>query len=863
MLDEHINGMVEKALKCLDDYLKPEFTQEKIDYIVKKASVAALDRHFELAQMAVEETQRGVLEDKAIKNMFACEHVTHEMRHAKTVGVVNEDPLYGITEIAEPVGVVCGVTPVTNPTSTAIFKSLISIKTRNPIIFSFHPSALKCSIAAAKIVRDAAIKAGAPENCIQWIEFGGIEASNKLMNHPGVSIILATGGSAMVKAAYSAGKPALGVGPGNVPSYIEKSCDLKQAVNDVVLSKSFDNGMICASEQAVVIDKEVYDDAMVLFKELGTYRVNEEEKAKLEKYMFGVNANCEESKNARLNTIVPGKSAAWIAKQAGIEVPEDTNILLVECKEVGEKEPMTKEKLSPVLAVLKAENTANGLDLCEQMLEFGGLGHSADIHSTNKEIINQFALRMKACRIILNQPSSQGGIGQIYNYYKPSFTLGCGSYGHNSVSNNVSYKNLLNIKRLADRRNNLQWFRVPPKIFFEPYSIRYLAELKDLSKIFIISDRCMYKLGYVDRIMDVLKRRRNDVEIEMFVDVEPDPTIQTVQAGLNVMNTFQPDNIIALGGGSAMDAAKVMWLLYENPNVDFFDLKQKFIDLRRRAFKFPTMGRKARLICIPTTSGTGSEVTPFAVISDKETGKKYPLADYSLTPSVAIVDPTFCTSLPKRSIADCGLDVLVHALEAYVSVMSNEFTDGLAIEAIKLVFNNLVKSYNGDLVAREKMHNAATIAGMAFASAFLGMDHSMAHKVGAVYHLPHGRCVAVFMPHVIRYNGQKPKKLSMWPKYSTYVADERYQKVAQILGLKADTPAEGVENLAKAVEKLMKDTDTITGFKEAGIEEEKWMANIHEIACLAFEDQCSPANPRTPMVADMEKILKAAYYPVA
>ncbi|GAB1219826.1 hypothetical protein ENUP19_0043G0011 [Entamoeba nuttalli] len=862
-VDEHINQLVAKAQVALKEYLKPEYTQEKIDYIVKKASVAALDQHCALAAAAVEETGRGIFEDKATKNIFACEHVTHEMRHAKTVGIINVDPLYGITEIAEPVGVICGVTPVTNPTSTAIFKSLISIKTRNPIVFSFHPSALKCSIMAAKIVRDAAIAAGAPENCIQWIEFGGIEASNKLMNHPGVATILATGGNAMVKAAYSSGKPALGVGAGNVPTYIEKTCNIKQAANDVVMSKSFDNGMICASEQAAIIDKEIYDQVVEEMKTLGAYFINEEEKAKLEKFMFGVNAYSADVNNARLNPKCPGMSPQWFAEQVGIKVPEDCNIICAVCKEVGPNEPLTREKLSPVLAILKAENTQDGIDKAEAMVEFNGRGHSAAIHSNDKAVVEKYALTMKACRILHNTPSSQGGIGSIYNYIWPSFTLGCGSYGGNSVSANVTYHNLLNIKRLADRRNNLQWFRVPPKIFFEPHSIRYLAELKELSKIFIVSDRMMYKLGYVDRVMDVLKRRSNEVEIEIFIDVEPDPSIQTVQKGLAVMNTFGPDNIIAIGGGSAMDAAKIMWLLYEHPEADFFAMKQKFIDLRKRAFKFPTMGKKARLICIPTTSGTGSEVTPFAVISDHETGKKYPLADYSLTPSVAIIDPMFTMSLPKRAIADTGLDVLVHATEAYVSVMANEYTDGLAREAVKLVFENLLKSYNGDLEAREKMHNAATIAGMAFASAFLGMDHSMAHKVGAAFHLPHGRCVAVLLPHVIRYNGQKPRKLAMWPKYNFYKADQRYMELAQMIGLKCNTPAEGVEAFAKACEELMKATETITGFKQANIDEAAWMSKVPEMALLAFEDQCSPANPRVPMVKDMEKILKAAYYPIA
>ena len=861
-VDQHINDLVAKATVCLKEYLKPEYTQEKIDYIVKKASVAALDQHGQLAAAAVAETGRGVFEDKATKNIFACEHVTHEMRHAKTVGIVNEDVLYGITEIAEPVGVICGVTPVTNPTSTTIFKSLISIKTRNPIVFSFHPSAIKCCIQAATIVRDAAIAAGAPENCISWIEFGGIAASNKLMNHPGVATILATGGNAMVKAAYSSGKPALGVGAGNVPTYLEKTCHIKQAVNDLIMSKSFDNGMICASEQAAIIDTEIYDEVIAEMKELGAYFISGEDKEKLEKFLFGVTAYSSNVDDARLNAKAPGMSPQWFGEQAGIHIPEDCSIICCECKEVGPNEPLTREKLSPVLAILKAENTQDGIDKCEAMVEFNGKGHSAAIHSNDKKVVEQYALTLKACRILHNQPSSQGGIGAIYNYIWPSFTLGCGSYGGNSVSANVTYHNLLNIKRLADRRNNLQWFRVPPKIFFEPYSIRYLKELKDLSKIFIVSDRMMYKLGYVDRIKDVLKRRKNNVEIEIFVDVEPDPSIQTVNKGLAVMNTFGPDNIIAIGGGSPIDAAKIMWLLYEHPEADFFAMKQKFIDLRKRAFKFPTMGKKARLICIPTTSGTGSEVTPFAVISDTDTGKKYPLADYSLTPSVAIVDPTFTMTLPKRAIADTGLDVLVHAVEAYVSVMANDFTDGLAREAVKLVFDHLVKSYNGNLESREKMHNAATIAGMAFGSAFLGMDHSMAHKIGAAFHLPHGRCVAVLLPHVIRYNGQKPRKLSMWPKYNYYKADIKYMELAKMIGCDVKTPAEGVEAFAQAVEKILKDTETITGFKQANIDEQKWLEKVPEMALLAFEDQCSPANPRVPMVKHMEEILKAAYNPI-
>ena len=861
-IQQHVNELVSKAKVALEQYLNDSiYTQEKIDFIVGKASVAALDQHGQLAMAALEETGRGIFEDKATKNMFACEHVTHEMRHAKTVGIIHEEKETGIIEVAEPVGIVCGITPVTNPTSTTIFKSLIAIKTRCPIIFSFHPSAQKCSIQAATVVRDAAIKAGAPENCIQWLTMGGLDGTDKLMKHPDVATILATGGNAMVHAAYSCGKPALGVGAGNVPSYIEKTCNVKQAVYDTVLSKSFDNGMVCASEQAVIVDKEIYDEVVEEFKTYGVYVANEEEKKMLEKYMFGVNAFTEEVGNAKLNPNIVGKYPVWIAKQAGFDIPERTNIILVPCKEVGPNEPLTREKLSPVLALLKSESTKEGIDMAESMVEFNGRGHTAAVHTNNKEVVREYGLRMKACRIIHNSPSSQGAIGAIYNYITPSLTLGCGSYGYNSVSNNISYINLLNIKRIADRRNNLQWFRVPPKVFFEPHSIRYLTELKDLSKIIIVSDRCMYQLGYVDRIMQCLKKRAKQVEIEMFVDVEPDPSVATVKKGLELFKQFKPDNIIALGGGSAMDAAKIMWLLYEHPDVDFFDLKQKFLDLRKRAFKFPTMGKKARMICVPTTSGTGSEVTPFAVITDEKTGKKYPLADYALTPNVAIIDPTLTATLPRGAVADTGLDVLTHAIEAYVSLLASDYTDGLALQAVKLVWDNLVKSYNGDQVAREKMHNAACIAGMAFANAFLGMNHSLAHKIGAAFHVPHGRANAVILPHVIRYNGTRPDKLGMWPKYNYYRADVRYQEIARLVGLKADTPAEGVESLAKAIEELNVKVNLPTCYRDCGIKEEDYNARIHQIAMDAFEDQCTPANPRLPLVKDMEEILKRAYIP--
>ena len=859
-IDAHVDELVQNALAALEKF--ESFDQEAVDYIVAKCSVAGLDQHGVLAEAAVNETGRGVFEDKAVKNLFACEYVTNNLRHLKTVGIINEDPLTGITEIAEPVGVICGIIPTTNPTSTVIFKSLIALKTRNPIIFSFHPSAYECSVQAAKVIRDAAIAAGAPDNCIQWLGMRSMYATNALMNHSGVATILATGGNAMVKAAYSCGKPALGVGAGNVPAYVEKSCVLKRAVNDIVLSKSFDNGMICASEQAAIVDQEIYDAFKVEMSRFKVYFANHEEKAKLETYMFGCTAYSDKVNEARLNPAIVGKPATWIAEQAGFVVPDDTQIICAECEEVGPNEPLTREKLSPVLAVLKATSTEDGIAKSAAMVAFNGLGHSAAIHTQNHEISIEFGLKCKAIRVIENAPSTFGGIGSVYNAFIPSLTLGCGSYGHNSVSNNVSAINLLNIKRIGRRNNNMQWMKLPPKIYFERNSIRYLRDMKEMEKAMIVTDRGMYNLGYVDKIEDVIKRRRNKVNVELFFDVEPDPSIETVNAGVELMRKFQPDVIIALGGGSSMDAAKVMWLMYEHPEVNFDDIKQKFMDIRKRAFKFPELGKKARLICIPTTSGTGSEVTPFAVITDKQENKKYPLTDYSLTPTVAIVDPEFAMSMPASIAADTGIDVLTHAIEAYVSILASDFTDGLAKQAVKLVFDYLersVKNGKNDPEAREKMHNAGTIAGMAFANAFLGMNHSLAHKIGGEWHVPHGRTNGILLPHVIRYNGTIPTKLNIWPKIENYKADVKYMELAQLIGLNPQTPAEGVAMFADACEELCKKVGVPANIKSQGIDQEAWEESVHRMAMNAYEDQCTPANPRMPMVHDMEAILRVIY----
>ena len=640
-----IDDLAEKANAALKEM--ESFDQEKVDHIVHEMAMAALDQHMPLAKMAVEETGRGVYEDKAIKNMYASEYIWHNIKHDKTVGVINEDVQKGLIEIAEPVGVVCGVTPTTNPTSTTIFKSMIALKTRNPIVFAFHPSAQKSSAEAARVVRDAAIAAGAPENCIQWIEHHSIEATSMLMNHPGIAIVLATGGAGMVKSAYSTGKPALGVGPGNVPAYIEKTAKIKRAVNDLIVSKTFDNGMICASEQAVIVDKEIYAAVKAEFQAHQVYIVKPDELQKLE------DAVMNEGKYA-VNPSIVGHSAMEIAKLAGISVPKGTKMLIAELEGVGPDYPLSREKLSPVLAMIKANNTDHAFDLCEGMLNLGGLGHTAVIHSENEELHVKFGLRMKACRILVNTPSAEGGIGDIYNEMIPSLTLGCGSYGKNSVSRNVSAVNLINVKTVAKRRNNMQWFKLPPKIFFEKNSLLYLEKMENVERVMIVCDPGMVQFGYCDTVREVLARRKNDVKIEVFSDVEPNPSTNTVYAGTKLMADFKPDTVIALGGGSAMDAAKGMWMFYEHPDTSFFGAKQKFLDIRKRTYKIDEP-EKTQFVCIPTTSGTGSEVTPFAVITDSETHVKYPLADYALTPDVAIVDPQFVMSVPASVTADTGM----------------------------------------------------------------------------------------------------------------------------------------------------------------------------------------------------------------
>lgn len=850
-----IDGYVKKAQKALDEFM--DMTQEQVDFIVKEMTMAGLEKHMELARLAVEETGRGVYEDKITKNMFATEYIYHSIKNEKTVGVIDENELEDYEIIAEPIGVICGVTPVTNPTSTTLFKAIISIKSRNPIIFGFHPSAQKCSVAAAKTVYDAAIAAGAPKNCIQWIENPSVEATNALMNHKGVSTVLATGGSAMVRAAYSTGKPALGVGPGNVPCYFHKSCDLERAVTDIIISKSFDNGMICASEQAAIVDEEIAADFERLMKAGRCYFAKAEEIKLLSNY-------CIDSAKGAVNPDIVGQSAEWIAKQAGLKnVPQGTKILVCKIGGVGAEYPLSREKLSPVLGYMTAKTTEDCIRLAEQMLEFNGMGHSAVIHSEDKAVIDEFAMRMKASRVIVNSPSSHGAIGDLYNTSMPSLTLGCGSYGGNSISTNVSTLNLINQKRVAKRRINMQWFKVPERIYFEYDSIQYLEKMTDIKRVFIVTDEEMVKLGFVERIMYYLRKRADKVHCETFSAVEPDPSVETVKQGAAAMRRFEPDAIIALGGGSVMDAAKGMWLFYEYPDTDFKGLHLRFLDIRKRAFKFPKMGKKAKFVAIPTTSGTGSEVTSFAVISDKKTNMKYPLADYELTPDIAIIDPQFVLSLPKAATADTGLDVLTHALEAFVSVMASDYTDALALKACRLVFEYLPRAYkNGaeDLEAREKMHNASCIAGMAFTNAFLGINHSIAHKIGASYHIPHGRANAVLLPYVIEYNSKMPTKMVSWPKYKKFIADKKYAEVAAACGLySGNDTTEAVKALTEAVRSLMKECNMPASYRDCGIGEKEYMNNIEDIALRAFEDQCTTANPRLPLIDEIEELIRKAY----
>lgn len=845
-----IDSLAEKGQEALKELSKK--SQHEINDIVHQMSMAAVDQHMHLAKLAYDETGRGIYEDKAIKNLYASEYIWNSIKDNKTVGIIGEDKQKGLTYVAEPIGVICGVTPTTNPTSTTIFKAMIAIKTGNPIIFAFHPSAQQSSKYAAKVILEAATKAGAPKDCIQWIEVPSIEATKQLMNHKDIALILATGGSGMVKSAYSTGKPALGVGPGNVPTYIEKTAHIKRAVNDIIGSKTFDNGMICASEQVMVVDKEVYTDVVKEFKLHQTYFVNKNELQQLE------DAIMNEDKTAVKPDIV-GKSAVDIAKLSGISVPEKTKLLVAEIDGIGKDYPLSREKLSPVLAMVTAKSTGHALQICEDILKFGGLGHTAVIHTEDSQLQQKFGLKMKACRVLVNTPSAVGGIGNMYNELIPSLTLGCGSYGRNSISHNVSAVDLLNIKTIAKRRNNMQWFKLPPKVYFEENSVMYLTEMDNVERVMIVCDPGMVNIGYTDIVEQVLRRRENQPQIKVFNEVEPNPSTHTVYKGLEMFINFQPNTIIALGGGSAMDAAKAIWMFFEHPETSFFGAKQKFLDIRKRTYKI-TKPKNAKFICIPTTSGTGSEVTPFAVITDSETHVKYPLADYALTPDIAIVDPQFVLSVPKDVAADTGMDVLTHAIESYVSVMASDYTRGLSLQAIKLTFDYLKSSVQeNDKHSREKMHNASTMAGMAFANAFLGISHSIAHKIGGEYGIPHGRTNAILLPHVIRYNAKDPQKHALFPKYDFFRADTDYADIAKFLGLKGNTTEELVDALANAVYDLGCSVGIDMNLKSQGVTEELLHSTIDRMAELAFEDQCTTANPKEPLISELKGIIETAY----
>lgn len=835
------------------------YTQEQVDCIFRAAALAANQARIPLAKMAVAETGMGVVEDKVIKNNYAAEYIYNAYKDTKTCGVVEEDKAFGTKRIAEPIGVIAAVIPTTNPTSTAIFKTLISLKTRNAVLISPHPRAKKSTIAAAKIVLDAAVAAGAPKDIIGWIDVPSLELTNTLMQE--ADLILATGGPGMVRAAYSSGKPALGVGAGNTPAVIDKTADILLAVNSIVHSKTFDNGMICASEQSVIVDDSIYDQVKAEFIKTGCYVLTPEETEKVRKTILI---------NGALNSKIVGQPAAKIAELAGVTVDPRTKVLIGEVESVDLEEEFAHEKLSPVLAMYHAADFADALNKADQLVQDGGYGHTASLYIDTvheQERLDQFAARMKACRIVVNTPSSHGGIGDLYNFnLAPSLTLGCGSWGGNSVSENVGVKHLLNIKTVAERRENMLWFRTPQKVYFKkgclPVAMRELKQVLGKQKAFVVTDRFLFQSGTIHCITDQLHEL--GIAYQIFSDVEPDPTLACAKRGAEEMRAFAPDVIIALGGGSAMDAAKIMWVMYEHPEADFMDMAMRFLDIRKRVYTFPTMGEKAYFIAVPTSSGTGSEVTPFAVITDEKTGVKYPLADYALLPNMAIVDTDLMMTQPKGLTAASGIDALVHSLEAYASVMATDFTDGLALRAIQNIFTYLPACYDNGLnepVAREKMANASTMAGMAFANAFLGVCHSMAHKLGAFHHLPHGVANAVLLTDVMRYNADpRPQKMGTFSQYAYPHTLERYAEVARFLGLSGNSDEELLEQLIAKIEALKERVGIKKTIRDYGVKEEDFLATLDEMVEQAFDDQCTGANPRYPLMSEIKAMYLKAYY---
>ena len=851
---EIINKLVDKVSAAQKIYAT--YTQEQVDEIFKKVALKLSSMRIPLAKLAVEETGMGVLEDKVIKNHFASEYIYNKYKNVQTCGILEEDKISGIMKIADPIGVIAGVIPTTNPTSTAIFKALIALKTRNAIIFSPHPRAKGCTVETAKIILEEAVKAGAPADIIGWIESPTITLSQMLMTHPKVDTILATGGPGMVKAAYSSGKPALGVGAGNTPAVIDETADIQMAVSSILISKTFDNGMICASEQSVVVVKDVYDAVKKEFADRGAYILSEKEKKALASVIIV---------DGRLNAAIVGQPAYKIAELAKIKVPAVTKVLIAEVSEVGHIEPFSEEKLSPVLAMYKAENFIEAAKTAKSLVSFGGNGHTSVLYTNenNDDRIKHYGQLIHTARIIINAPASQGALGDLYNFrLEPSLTLGCGSWGGNSISENIGVKHLMNIKTVASRQENMLWFRVPPKVYFKAGCLPHaLKELKGKKRAFIVTDKPLFDLGYTNQITDVLEQV--GISFQIFTDVNPDPDLATINKALAVVNSFKPDVIIALGGGSPIDAAKIVWLMYEQPTLKFDDLAMRFMDIRKRICEFPTLGNKAYMVAIPTTSGTGSEVTPFAVITDETTGVKYPIADYALTPNMAIVDSNLVLSMPKGLCAAGGIDALVHSIEAISSTLATEYTNGLAFEAIRLIFKYLPASYNEgakNAYAREKLHNAATLAGMAFANAFLGVCHSMAHKLGSAHHLPHGVANALLVSQVIRYNSSlNPTKQAAFAQYKYPSVRSRFARIADYLNLGGKDDAEKVDLLIKAIEDLKKQVGIAASIKEAGIDKQVFEDGLDELSLLAFDDQCTGANPRYPLIAEIKQLYRYAF----
>ena len=854
---EQLELLIERVKKAQKIY--SSYTQEQVDRIFKAASSAADKARIPLAKMAVEETGMGVVEDKIIKNHYASEYIYNKHKNAKTCGVISEDKTNGTKIVAEPLGIIAGIIPTTNPTSTAIFKSLICLKTRNGIIFSPHPRATKSTIEAAKLVLEAAVKAGAPEDIIGWIDVPSVELSGQLMQHKDIACILATGGPGMVTAAYSSGNPALGVGPGNTAAVIDETADIKMAVSSILMSKTFDNGMICASEQSVIVVEDVYEEVKKEFEYRGAYIVSKAEQKKM------ADLPVIDPKRGSAHPAIVGQPAYKIAELSGFKIPETYKILLVERPKVDWDDPFSREKLSPILTMYKAKDYKQAAEMAYELISKGGAGHTASLHTDARttERIDEFAELMPACRVMINCPSSQGAIGDLYNFkLEPSLSLGCGSWGKNSISGNIGVENLLNYKTVAERRENMLWFKVPQKIYFKRGATDLaLRELQGKKRAFIVTDRFLFNSGAVYSITNVLEEL--DIDYQIFFDVKPDPTLSTVNQALDIIRPYEPDVIIALGGGSPMDAAKIMWLMYEQPDIDFSDISMRFMDIRKRICSIPDLGKKATMVAIPTTSGTGSEVTPFSIITDDETGIKYAIADYALTPNMAIIDPNFVDGMPKGLTAASGIDTLVHSIEAYVSCMATNFTNSNALEAAKLVFKYLEKAYkegSNNPIAREKMHYAATIAGMAFANSFLGLCHSMAHKLGAKFHIPHGVANALLIRQVIKYNAVDcPKKQATFPQYKYPNAKTKYGQIADELGLGGKNDDEKVELLIKAVDKLMKAINLPNSIKDFGITEDDFYSKLDEMVELAFDDQCTGANPAYPLMSDIKAIYEDAF----